>query len=169
MSASLLLVLSLAVSACLLGCAAGPSAHTGDGPAEAADAERETALILGVLNAETRAALGRDYRAWREHWVHEPYVVKTYTNAADGTSSVMLGWAAVDDFVRSYIEDHPTPEPPPEPLTSADVQIYGDVAWVTYEQDDADQGLKRESRRLELAGGVWRIAGMHTTILDASG
>ena len=156
------LVVVLCVSACLTGCADGPP--TSDAPSRAADLDRETALIVGVLNAETRDALGRDYDGWREHWVHQPYVVKTYVNVADGTGSETLGWNEVDRFVRTYIEEHPEPEPPPPPLESADVRLYGDGAWVSYEQQDADQGRKRETRLMEKVGGAWRIAGMHTTV-----
>ena len=161
---TLLLVLS---TAWVAGCAGAPSTS----PAASGEAapDRARAEVLAVLNGETRAALGRDYPAWRGHWVHAPYVVKTYTDAADGTSSVTLGWDAVDDFVRTYIEDHPEPEPPPPPLTDADVRVYGDAAWVVYEQDDADQGRKREARRLERADGAWRIAAMHTTVLGPAG
>ena len=154
-------LLALCVAAaCLPGCAEGPAERV----AVEADADREKARILDVLNGETRAALGRDYPAWREHWVHEPYVAKTYVNVADGTGSETVGWDAVDDFVRTYIEEHPEPEPPPPPLEDADVRLYGDGAWVGYEQDDVDQGRKRETRLMERVDGEWRIAGMHTTV-----
>ena len=164
MSAPLVLLLVLS-AASLIGCATESSsaAEIPDGT----DLDRETARVLDVLNAETRAALGRDYSAWRAHWVHAPYVVKTYTDEADGSASVMLGWDAVDDFVRTYLEEHPEPEAPPPPLTAADVQVFGDTAWVVYEQDTAGGGRKREARRMERAGGAWRIAGMHTTIVGA--
>lgn len=155
------LLLVLLLLAGVIGCADAPT----DSPAETvADEDQEKAAILDVLNGETRAALSRDYEGWRDHWVHEPTVAKTYVNVADETGSETLGWAAVDDFVRTYIEEHPEPEPPPAPLTDADVRIYGDGAWVTYEQQDADQGRKRESRLMEKVDGEWRIAGMHTTV-----
>lgn len=163
-----LLALCLATAAFLSGCAAPPAARIEAATHAPADVDRERARILAVLDAETRAALGRDYEAWRQHWVHAPYVVKTYVNLADGTGSETLGWAAVDAFVRSYLEAHPEPEPPPPPLTDAEVRLYGDGAWVSYEQEDADQGRKRESRLLERIDGVWRIAAMHTTIYGAS-
>ena len=79
-------------------------------------------------------------------------------------ASETLGWTAVDDFVRTYLEAHPEPETPPMPLADADVRLYGDGAWVSYEQDDADQGRKRETRLMEQVNGAWKIAGMHTTI-----
>ena len=131
---------------------------------EAAAPESETARILSVLNAETRDALRRDYPGWASHWVHAPYVAKTYVNVADGTGSEMLGWDQVDDFVRTYIETHPEPEPLPSPLVDADVRLYGDGAWVSYVQQDADQGRKREARLMEKVDGAWKIAGMHTTV-----
>ena len=152
-------LLHLLIASWLVGCAHGPP-----GRAASAVADAERALILGVLNAETRDALGRNYVGWRGHWVHEPYVVKTYVNVADGTGSETRGWDAVDSFVRTYIEAHPEPEPPPPPLADADIRLYGDGAWVSYEQDDADQGRKRESRLMEKVDGQWRIAAMHTTV-----
>ena len=153
-----LVLLSAAVS--LAGCAHAPSERAASGAAD----DREAARILDVVNAETRAALGRDYQGWRSHWVHEPYVVKTYVNVADGTGSETRGWEAVDAFVGAYIREHPVPEPPPPPVEDADVRLYGDGAWVSYEVDDADQGRKRESRLMERVGGRWRIAAMHTTV-----
>lgn len=149
---------------CLLGCADPGSQQASETTTETVNLDRETSLILDVLNAETRDALGRDYEGWRDHWVHEPYVVKTYINLADSSSSETLGWDAVDAFVRTYIETHPEPETPPSPLLAADVRVYGNGAWVDYEQDDADQGRKRESRLMEKVNGAWKIAGMHTTI-----
>lgn len=158
-----LLALSLATALALSGCADGPpDPAAASDEAVAPDLERDR--ILAVVNGETRAALRRDYEAWRSYWVHEPFVVKTYVNAAEGTGSETRGWAAVDDFVGTYLRDHPEPEPPPTPVEDASVRLYGDGAWVSYDQQDADQGWKRESRLMEKVGGEWRIAGMHTTI-----
>ena len=163
------LALSLAAAVWLSGCADEPPERAAGTPSETTDSDRETALILDVLNAETRDALGRDYEGWRSRWVHEAYVTKTYVNVVDGTGSETLGWDEVDRFVRTYIEDHPEPEPAPPPLEDADVRLYGDGAWVSYEQDDADQGRKRESRLMERVGGAWKIAGMHTTVYGPAG
>ena len=148
----------------LSGCAEQSPEPAADATATTGDPDREKALILEVVNGETRAALGRDYEAWQSHWVHAPYVTKTYVNVADGSGSETRGWDAVDDFVGTYIREHPEPEPPPPPVTDAEVRLYGDGAWVSYEQDDADQGRKREYRLMERIDGAWKIAGMHTTI-----
>ena len=126
--------------------------------------EREKAAILAVLNGETAAAFQRDYPRWRTHWVHADYVTKTYINFAEGTATESLGWTEIDDFVRTYIEAHPEPDPLPELLDEIEVRLLGNGAWVSYEQIDATRGRKRETRLMERIDGQWKIAGMHTTI-----
>ncbi len=128
------------------------------------DFEKEKAAILDVLNNETKAAFTRDYEGWKQKWVQKPYVTKTYINFADNTSTETIGWKEVDDFVRTYIEEHPDPDPLPTPIADIDVRLYGTGAWVSYEQKATNQGLKRETRLMEKENGQWKIAGMHTTI-----
>ena len=124
----------------------------------------DKAAILATLNAETVAAFSRDYDGWQAKWVHEPYVTKTYMNFTDSTMTETLGWAEVNRFVEDYFTDHPEPDPLPEPLADIDVRVYGDGAYVSYEQDDPARGRKRETRLMERHGGVWKIAGMGTVI-----
>ncbi len=124
----------------------------------------EKVLILQTLNNETKSAFTRDYEGWKDNWIHEKYVAKSYMNFVDSTLSETLGWAEVDNFVRTYIENHPEPAPIPEPLADVDVRIYGNGAWVEYEQIDSNLGLKRESRLMEKSNGKWKIAGMQTVI-----
>lgn len=125
---------------------------------------QEKAAILAVLNNETKAAFERDYELWKTYWVYESYVSKTYLNFADSTMTETLGWQQVDDFVRTYIAEHPQPAPLPDPLTDIDVRLYGTGAAVTYEQIDPERGRKREMRLMEKSSGEWRIAGMQTVI-----
>ncbi|MEO1652935.1 MAG: hypothetical protein AAFU64_05280 [Bacteroidota bacterium] len=126
--------------------------------------EEEKTAILATLNAETKAALSRDYEAWKRYWVQEAYVSKHYLNFADSSLSEYQGWTAIDDFVRTYIEEHPEPVPLPTPLEELDLRLYGSGAWVHYEQMDAVYGRKRESRLMEKVEGEWKIAGMQTVI-----
>ncbi len=126
--------------------------------------EKEKAAIIATLNNETKAAFTRDYEAWKEKWVHDPSIAKTYINFSDGTSSESIGWKKIDDFVRTYIEDHPEPDPLPELVEDIALRLYGDGAFVVYEQVDPNRGRKRETRLMEKVDGQWKIAGMHTTI-----
>jgi len=125
---------------------------------------KEKTAILNVLNDETAAAFNRDYDTWKKFWIHEKYVTKTYMNFEDNSLTETLGWKEVDDFVRTYIEEHPEPAPLPKPLETIDVRVYGNGAWVDYRQTDPNLGLKRESRLMEKSDGQWKIAGMQTVI-----
>lgn len=126
--------------------------------------EKEKAAILATINNETKAAFNRDYESWKENWVQESYVTKTYIQFPDSSSSETLGWDAIAEFVRSYIEAHPQPDPVPSLVDDINVRIYGSGAWVSFEQNDAVRGIKRETRLMEKVDGLWKIAGMHTTI-----
>jgi hypothetical protein len=126
--------------------------------------EQEKAAILEVINSETKAAFNRDYEGWQKKWIHAPYVTKTYMQFPDSSMTETLGWNKIDEFVRTYIEEHPAPAPLPRLVNDIDVRLYGNGAWVSYEQNDAERGLKRETRLMEKVNGQWKIAGMHTTI-----
>lgn len=129
--------------------------------------EEEKQAILDVINNETKAAFSRDYEGWKDKWMHEPYVTKTYINFLEDSMTETLGWKEIDDFVRIYIEEHPEPDPIPTLVDDIQVRLYGTGAWVTYEQNDGPRGTKRETRLMEKVDGQWKIAGMHTTIYGA--
>ncbi len=126
--------------------------------------EEERALILSVLNNETKAAFQRDFEGWKKFWVHSPNVTKTYMNFVEDDFSESIGWKNISDFVRTFIEAHPETEPVPELLDKIDIRLYDDGAWVYFEQMDSIRGLKRETRLMEKVDDQWKIAGMHTSI-----
>ena len=124
----------------------------------------EKQAILTRLQKETEDAFDRNYEAWRTNWVHDSTVAKTYMNFVDSSFTETVGWQEVDDFVRTYIEEHPEPVPAPEQAHHIDVQVFGTGAWVSYRTFDETFGNKRETRLMVKEGGQWKIAGMHTTI-----
>ncbi len=128
------------------------------------DIEQEKKAILETLNDETKAAFQRDYEAWKENWVHDPDITKTYIDFVDSTFSESVGWNEISQFVKTFIEEHPEPEPVPKLLDKIDIRLYENGAWVIYEQQDSLRGLKRETRLMEKVNGEWKIAGMQTTI-----
>ena len=126
--------------------------------------ELEKQAILERLNNDTKDAFQRDYEAWTKNWVHDPSISKVYMNFVDSTFSESIGWKEISQFVKTFIEEHPEPEPVPKLLDKINVRLYKNGAWVTYEQQDSIRGLKRETRLMEKINGEWKIAGMQTTI-----
>ncbi|WP_422348531.1 hypothetical protein [Flagellimonas sp.] len=126
--------------------------------------EQEKQAILTTLNNETKAAFQRDYPTWTTFWIHDNNITKTYLDFAENTFSESVGWDEISQFVKTFIEEHPEPEPIPKLLDQIDVRLYGTGAWVIYEQQDSLRGLKREARLMEKVDGKWKIAGMQTTI-----
>ena len=126
--------------------------------------DQEKTAIIATLNDETKAAFQRDYESWKGKWVHDSTITKTYINFPENSFTESIGWKEISSFVKTFIEEHPEPEPLPKLLNDVEVRLYGNGAWVSYEQQDSIRGLKRETRLMEKIDGQWRIAGMHTTI-----
>ena len=130
------------------------------------DYDKEKMAILNVINSETKTAFQRDYESWKENWVHDSSISKSYQNFVDGSHSETIGWDKINDFVKTYFEKNPEPDPLPSPLKDMEMRWYGNGAWVVFEQRDLKAGIKRETRLMEKVNGVWKIAGMHTSIYE---
>jgi len=159
-----LLSILFATFFCVNSCQKSGVEKTKDTSNQKAHFDLEKAAILKILNEETKAAFNRDYPTWKEKWVHEKYVTKTYMDFRDTSLSETLGWDDINDFVKTYIEEHPEPSPLPTLVKDIEVRLYGNGAWVNYEQEDPERGRKRETRLMEKINGQWKIAGMQTVI-----
>ena len=148
----------------VVSCKDAPREESNNGEQELVNLEKEKKAIIKTLNDETKAAFQRDYEGWEAKWVHDPTITKTYINFADSSFSESLGWDEINNFVKKYFKEHPEPEPVPALVDKIDVRLYGNGAWVTYEQNDSIRGLKRETRLMEKENGQWKIASMQTTI-----
>ena len=130
--------------------------------------EEEKAAILTTLHNETKAAFQRGYAEWTKYWIHRSNASKTYINFHDSTFSETIGWVAISGFVKIFIDENPEPETVPALSSDVKIRLYGNGAWVSYEQVDSARGLKRETRLMEKVDGKWKISGMHTTIYGHS-
>jgi|GEM_PF-698348 len=123
--------------------------------------------IMNVIQGESAAFWNKDYDAWASHWVHAPYV-RIMGWWKDGGISVREGWDTIGTRMQKLMHDDPTPNPTASRFRrdNVNLQVRGDVAWVTFDQyglDTGDKrmdmpGLSRETRVLERRDGVWRIA-----------
>ncbi len=165
MTREILMILMVIVA---LGCQEPQKSAGADATNQSVNLDRERDAILETLHHETEAAFQRDYERWQKYWVHDPTVTKTYLDFADSTFSESIGWNEISQFVKTFIEEHPEPEPVPTLADDIDVRLYGNGAWVTYEQEDSLRGRKRETRLMEKVDGQWKIAGMQTTIYGST-
>ena len=164
MNGKTLITLLFTTLLCAISCKEITNEKTKSSTDQTVNFEQEKAAILETLNDETKAAFQRDYESWKEKWMHDPTITKTYINFVDNSFSESVGWDEIDKFVRTYIEEHPEPDPIPTLLDDIEIRLYGNGAWVSFEQNDSERGLKRETRLMEKVNGQWKIAGMHTTI-----
>lgn len=148
-----------------------------DGQNTAASApNKEEEAIKKVLIHETEMWLDRNLEAWSTSFVHEPYLTWTVTNGGDpGDVVTMRGWEALETFMRGWFQGN-TAKLAKEMRKSKmtrdqwNIQIRGDVAYVSFEQHSEDdekhtKSSSTETRVCEKTNGVWKVA-MQATLAD---
>ncbi len=130
--------------------------------------EAESEKIMGTIHAEYKAYFIKDYEAWQSKFVHEDYLkfwgywegypekVRQYNN-----------WEELDVDKRKRMAGEITAywdENAGMEIRDLNVQIRGEVAWVTFKQISRDQktgeflGEALETKILEKVDGEWKIA-----------
>jgi hypothetical protein len=140
-----------------------------------AQSKNDEEAIKKVLIAETDHFNNRNFEAWSNSFVHQPYLLWTVTNGFDpGDVLTIRGWDAFKDFMKGWFESAAAVQDAkeaPQNTTTRDqwqIQIRDKVAWVTYNQQykTKDQLLEStETRVMENINGVWKVA-MQSTLAD---
>lgn len=136
-------------------------------PNDEAALEREKAAIVEVIERQAAAFWAKDFQRWADTWVHAPYIRRLGWSDSGGVVSVE-GWDTIGARMKKNMADNPTPNATPAKLVRErlNFRIYGDVAWVTFEQHGVSTGeprfdmpgLSHETRILEKHDGRWRVA-----------
>ena len=116
----------------------------------------ETAIV-NTIEQESRYFWARDFKNWKKQWVHEPYVV--WSAASNSGVTQYYGWDAWEAQVKSFFKESPEaiPYDPDVKKYNYFYRIYGDGAWVSFEQNN-NGTITHEFRVLERKGSQWRIA-----------
>ena len=156
---SVVMVLSAAVTVAL---AQKPS----EVPKDAGTLESEKAALLEVIERQSSAFWAKDFQRWADTWVHADYVRRVGWSQPAGASN-MEGWDAIGAAMRKSMTDNPKPNLTPAKLVRShfNFRIYGNVAWVTFQQRGVDTGeprfdmpgLSYETRIFEKHDGKWKI------------
>lgn len=130
--------------------------------------------IKKVIISETEHWLDQDVEAWSNSFVQAPYLTWTVTNGSDpGDGLTVRGWEGLKDFMKGWFAKDQSAfvkEMRKSKMTRDQwqIQIRGNVAWVSYNQksEDAKQMVNStETRVLERINGVWKVA-MQATVAD---
>lgn len=143
--------------------------NTAPQPAPAHDFAKDSAEIMAVLKGEYKAYFEKDYAAWSSKFVQEDYL--KYWGFWEGYPEKVRqynSWKMLDEDKRKRMageikaywdEDNPGME-----MRDINLQIRGDVAWITFRSISKDQktgaflGESLETKILEKIDGVWKIA-----------
>jgi hypothetical protein len=128
--------------------------------------ESEKAALVDVIERQSAAFWAKDFQRWADTWVHADYVRRVGWSHPAGASN-MEGWEAIGAAMRKNMLDNPKPNLTPAKLlrTHFNFRIYGNVAWVTFQQRGVDTGeprfdmpgLSYETRIFEKHDGQWKI------------
>jgi hypothetical protein len=118
---------------------------------------KEETAIRQVIESESKHFWGRNYQEWKKLYVHAPYVTRTISTK-DGVRQ-LNGWDVWDEEVKELFDSSPNPQPYEGIVYKYNYRyrVYGNGAWVTFEQ--MNDGVKTlETRILEKENGQWKIA-----------
>ena len=132
------------------------------------DAKKEdTAAIMKLVEAETAAFYNKDYEAYANCWVREPYVRRMGWWTRGGVTD-RRGWEEISHRLKQQMQDNPNPNRTAVEVRRENINLHvgTDMAWLTFDQyapeagePDMDMpGLSREMRVLEKHRGEWKIA-----------
>ena len=135
----------------------------------ASNYENEKQAIMDVIHEEYKAYFIKDYEAWQSKFIHQDYL--KYWGFWDGYPEKVRqynSWNEVDTDkkkrmageTKAYWDENQVGMD----IRDLNVQIRGDVAWVTFKQVSTDQetgeflGEALETKIMEKENGQWKIA-----------
>jgi len=142
--------------------------------------QEESAKIMDVIKGEYQAYFKKDYEGWSEKFIHEDYLkawgfwegypekirqYNTWEELATDKKKRMV------NEIKAYWDENK----PGMNISEFDIQIRGDVAWITFKQRSTDQetdeflGKSLETRILEKINGKWKIAYLNFLYLPMEG
>ncbi|MGA0556017.1 hypothetical protein ACO2Q8_05155 [Larkinella sp. VNQ87] len=132
------------------------------------DLKAEQAAIRAVIAKETEAYYRQDFQAWRNCYVHAPYLRRYgYWEGYPNKVQIHNGFAALEaDKKQQFARNQTVWQGSTEEVSNENFRIYPNVAWYTFDQVSYEKGSRKvlgrsvETRILEKHDGQWKIAYM---------
>jgi tetratricopeptide (TPR) repeat protein len=124
----------------------------------------EKEAIAATMDKEIASYLNKDYDAWADCWVHEPYVTLSF--ARDGYAEFTKSWESLSSDVKKDMESNQDDN---FNIVKGDydIQVFGETAFVTSKEKVSLDlfGKTREysqvsSNMLKKEGGKWKFVSM---------
>jgi hypothetical protein len=127
--------------------------------------EIEEAAIKKVIENETKFAYDNNYEEFAKTWVHEPYTL--WTVVGNNNHTELIGWDSIGINFQQWMAGENEPFTDEVVRKNFSYRIYGNGAWVTYEQyfksnmdKNPDLLPSRQFRVLEKSNDGWKIVFM---------
>ena len=131
------------------------------------NAEVEKAAIMQTIENETNSFYKRDYKDWKESFIHAGYVFQAWNNE-DGTFASSVGWEAIDKRISDHIKNNPVKEGeslyPRVERKNMVVKFFSDsLAYLVWDQYNGDKDNRfffhsKDERIMQKQNGQWKIA-----------
>jgi len=126
--------------------------------------------IKKVVQAETETYYKRDAQGWKDTWLHDAQIRRTFIST-EGGYGTYVGWDSAAAMQDRDFKDYPKVMPVQIKTENYMVRTSGDMAWVDYDQilsaPDAaganQENKSHEYRMLVKDNGQWKIASQITT------
>lgn len=114
--------------------------------------------IKTVIEQETKAYFGIDYKTWMESWIHTPSAYWSYADSEGITS--YEGWKAIEiGFTDYFVTSKPLDIRVDR--TWQEIKVYGNGAYARFKQRVVTEGVpgpeQVEIRVLEKDKNTWKI------------
>ncbi len=127
--------------------------------------DADQALILSVVENESRDFYKKDHTAWSRHYVHSPKV--HWVCVEQDVTLRANGWDDLSRFVSDWMQANPEPIDYKQAnfmLTDVQITISGDMAFVSMKSSNIQpDGKPRHligSRTMLRENGEWKILSM---------
>ena len=127
--------------------------------------ENEEAAIKKVIENETKFAYDNNYEEFAKTWVHESYAL--WTVVGNNYHTELIGWDSIGINFQQWMEAAKEPFTEEVIRKNFSYRIYGNGAWVTFEQyhkSDMDKNPEhlpgRALRVLEKTDDGWKMVFM---------
>jgi hypothetical protein len=134
--------------------------------ASMAQKKNDSEAIKALIEKETQAFFGIDYKTWADSWAQTPYAFWSFADTTDVNS--FSGWDNINKGFSDYFRTAKASKANIE-RKWLDIKIFGNGAYARFTQhvkDQTDRKPQAEVRVLEKINGQWKIVCVNVIAIE---